>query len=87
MRSSPTARLASTSRHPEDFRTKHEPAIHQNDLEHLVQDRIGDLYATARELHPTRRDMSGEVGLLVRTRSSIGRRLVSLGHTVAGQGA
>jgi hypothetical protein len=63
------------------------PTIHQNDMEHLVSDRIGDLYATARELHPGRRDMGHQAGLLLRTRTSIGRRLVSLGHTVAGQGA
>jgi hypothetical protein len=61
--------------------------IHQNDIDHLVHDRIGELYATARQVHEGRRDDSDRTGLVVRTRSSLGRRLVSLGHTVAGQGA
>ena len=29
--------------------------LHQNDIHDLVQDRIGDLYATASELRETRR--------------------------------
>jgi hypothetical protein len=62
------------------------PTLHQNDIEHLVHDRIDDLYATARELREARRDAC-QPGLVLRTRWTIGRRLVSLGHTVAGQHA
>ncbi|MEO5964569.1 MAG: hypothetical protein ABIR11_03820 [Candidatus Limnocylindrales bacterium] len=61
--------------------------LRQNDIDHLVQDRIGDLYATARELRPAHRDIDIHTGLVTRTRWSIGRRLVSLGNTVAGQHA
>lgn len=61
--------------------------LHQNDLEHLVHERIGDLYSIARELHGSRRDAVAHGGLLMRTRSTVGRRLVSIGHSVAGQGA
>ena len=59
--------------------------LHQNDIHDLVQDRIGDLYSTARELREGRRTGSErDSGLVSRTRSSIGRRLVSIGQTVAG---
>jgi hypothetical protein len=59
--------------------------LHQNDIHDLVQDRIGDLYSTARELRVARRDMcEHDAGLVMRTRWSIGRRLVSIGQTVAG---
>jgi hypothetical protein len=63
------------------------PIVHQNDVEHLVHDRIDDLYTTARELRETRRDAYVHAGLVLRTRWSIGRRLVSLGNTVSGQHA
>ena len=59
--------------------------LHQNDIHDLVQDRIGDLYATASELRETRRHApEADPGLVMRTRWSIGRRLVSIGQTVAG---
>jgi len=35
--------------------------LHQNDIHDLVQDRIGDLYATASELRETRRLLRGEI--------------------------
>ena len=59
--------------------------LHQNDIHDLVQDRIGDLYATASELRQTRRQATEtDPGLVMRTRWSIGRRLVSIGQTVSG---
>ena len=59
--------------------------LHQNDIHDLVQDRIGDLYSTASELRETRRHApEGDAGLVTRTRWTIGRRLVSIGQTVAG---
>ena len=59
--------------------------LHQNQFQDLVQDRIGDLYATASELRETRRQATEtDPGLVMRTRWSIGRRLVSIGQTVAG---
>jgi hypothetical protein len=61
--------------------------LHQNDVDHLVHDRIGDLYSTAREVHPGRRDAAERTGLVTRTRTTIGRRLVSIGHSVSGQHA
>ena len=59
--------------------------LHQNDIHDLVQDRIGDLYTTASELREARRHgPETDAGLLTRTRWTIGRRLVSIGQTVAG---
>ena len=59
--------------------------LHQNDIHDLVQDRIGDLYATARELREARHHApEADPGLVTRTRWTIGRRLVSIGQTVAG---
>jgi hypothetical protein len=59
--------------------------LHQNDIHDLVQDRIGDLYTTARELRDARRDeCEAESSLVTRARWSVGRRIVSLGQTVAG---
>ena len=74
------------TRIPEGDRPMH-ATLHQNDVDHLVHDRIGDLYTTARETHIGRRDPHERTGLVTRTRSTIGRRLVSIGHSVAGQGA
>jgi hypothetical protein len=61
--------------------------LHQNDVDSLVenrmylaQDRISDLYATARELHVGHRDVSERTGLVTRTRWTIGRHLVSIGQ-------
>ena len=61
--------------------------LHQNDVDYLVHDRIGDLYTTARETHIGRRDGSERTGLVTRTRWTIGRRLVSIGQSVSGQHA
>jgi hypothetical protein len=58
--------------------------LHQYDVDNLVHDRIGDLYATATEVRAPRRTPSARIGLVTRTRTSIGRRLISLGSTVAG---
>jgi hypothetical protein len=61
--------------------------IHQHDVDHLVHDRIGDLYSTAAEVRSSRRPASDRAGLVTRTRATIGRRLISLGSAVAGQQA
>ena len=70
-------------RHPEGVDPVHQ-TLHQNDVDHLVHDRIGDLYSTAREIRPGRRDGEERAGIVTRTRWTIGRRLVSIGHTVSG---
>ena len=73
-----------TPQHPEASAAMHQ-TLHQNDIHDLVQDRIGDLYTTARELREARRDpCAAETGLVTRARWTVGRRLVSLGQTVAG---
>ena len=70
--------------YPEDPRPMSQ-TLHQNDIHDLVQDRIGDLYSTASELRETRRHApESDAGLVTRTRWTIGRRLVSIGQTVAG---
>ena len=50
-------------------------------------DRLNELYATAAETHVSRRMPSDHEGIVLRTRITIGRRLVSLGSTVAGHHA
>ena len=70
--------------YPED-QSPMSQTLHQNDIHDLVQDRIGDLYSTASELRETRRHApESDAGLVTRTRWTIGRRLVSIGQTVAG---
>ena len=61
--------------------------LHQNDVDHLVHDRIVDLHSTASELRPGRRHDGDRGGLVARTRTTIGRHLVSIGNSVAGQHA
>jgi hypothetical protein len=61
--------------------------LHQHDVDHEVHHRIGDLYSTASEVRSTRRDVADRAGIVARTRTVIGRQLVSIGHTVAGQHA
>ena len=61
--------------------------LHQNDVDHLVHDRIVDLYSTAGELRPGRRPEGDRGGLVARTRTRIGRHLVSIGNSLAGQHA
>jgi hypothetical protein len=63
----------------------HEP-LHLAGVDQLVPDRIHDLRATACETKGVRRDPA-HGGLITRTRGSVGRRLISLGTTVAGHGA
>lgn len=64
----------------------HEP-LHLAGVDHLVPERIHDLRMTACETRGLRRDPAQHDGLLTRTRGSVGRRLISLGTTVAGHGA
>ncbi len=63
----------------------HEP-LHLAGVDHLVPDRITALRLTAGETR-SRRDLADRTGLLTRTRGNLGRRLISLGTTVAGHGA
>ena len=54
-------------------------------VDHLAHDRIHDLYSTASETRtPLRRSSTERPGLLTRTRSTVGRRLIDLGSAVAG---
>ncbi|HYO43411.1 MAG TPA: hypothetical protein VES19_09455 [Candidatus Limnocylindrales bacterium] len=64
----------------------HEP-LHLAGVDHLVPERIHDLHLTACETKGIRRDHADRTGLLTRTRGSVGRRLISLGSTVAGHGS
>ncbi len=64
----------------------HEP-LHLAGVDNLVPDRIHDLRATACETKGVRRDPANHDGVVARTRGSVGRRLISLGTTVAGHGA
>ena len=57
-------------------------------VDHMAHDRIHDLYATATETRSgTRRVEADRPGLVTRTRSNVGRRLISLGSAVAGPNA
>lgn len=58
--------------------------LHLNDMTPVAYDRINDLYATAAELRASRRSACERMGLIMRTRWSLGRRLISLGGVVAG---
>ena len=58
--------------------------LHQNDVDHLVHDRIGSLYAVASETRTNRADRGVEAGIVTRTRWSVGRHLVSIGESLAG---
>lgn len=70
------------------------PAMFQpfrlSDTDHLVHDRIHELHEVAAGLratqHASRAD-GGFANVVVRARAFIGRRLMSLGSTVAGQHA
>ena len=70
-------------RHPEGVDPVHQ-TLHQNDVDYLVHDRIGTLYATALETRPNRAERDAGAGLERRTRWSIGRHLVSIGESVSG---
>jgi hypothetical protein len=67
-------------------RSMHEP-LHLAGVDHLVPERIHDLRLVACETRGIRRDAADRTGLLTRTRGLVGRRLISLGTTVAGHGA
>ena len=58
--------------------------LHQHDVDHEVHHRIGDLYSTATELREPRKSPTGHPGIVSRTRTTIGRRLVAIGETVSG---
>jgi hypothetical protein len=75
-------------RHPEGIDPVHQ-TLHQNDVDHLVHDRIGSLYAVASETRGRQDDHGtrGDAGLVARTRVSLGRHLVSLGESVSGSRA
>lgn len=61
--------------------------IHPAEVNPLVGDRIHDLYETSTQLRAARRPKveSDQLSLVTRTRSTIGRRLISIGSAVAGQ--
>jgi hypothetical protein len=73
-------------RHPEGDSPMHQ-TLHQNDVDHEVHHRIGDLYSTATEVRTGRRDDGDQPGIVSRTRWTIGRHLVSIGETVSGSHA
>jgi hypothetical protein len=50
----------------------------------FTSERIADLQSTAAQARAGRRPSADRPGLVVRTRASLGRSLMSLGHTVAG---
>ena len=53
----------------------------------IARDRVAELLSTAHEVHPGRRATVAHGGFMTRTRSLLGRRLISLGSTVAGHQA
>ncbi len=61
--------------------------LHLAGVDGFAQDRIAELHATAAETRAPRRTSVIQAGLLTRTRSTLGRRLISLGSTVAGNNA
>jgi hypothetical protein len=61
--------------------------LHLAGVDGFARDRIADLHAIAAETRAPRRIDGGQAGLITRTRATLGRRLVSLGGTVAGHQA
>ena len=61
--------------------------LHLAGVDGFAHDRIAELQATAMETRAARRVGVIQAGLLARTRSTLGRRLISLGSTVAGHNA
>lgn len=61
--------------------------LNLNGTDFLAHQRVGDLRSTATELHgvPKPQGEGDHPGRISRVRASLGRRLVSLGSTVAGQ--
>jgi hypothetical protein len=63
--------------------------LHLADVERavLAHDRIAELHAIAAETRAPRRASVTQSGLLMRTRLTLSRRLISIGSTVAGHHA
>ena len=61
----------------------HEPTIAPA-YELFTGERVADLQSAAAQARASRRPGVERPGLVVRTRASLGRSLMSLGHTVAG---
>ncbi len=61
--------------------------IHLSGVDNQAYDRIAELHSTAAETRAPRRTGSEQPGLVSRTRSTLGRRLISIGSTVAGNHA
>ncbi len=61
--------------------------LHLAGVDGFARDRIADLHAIAEETRAPRRIGGNPAGLITRTRATLGRRLVSLGGTVAGHQA
>ena len=63
-------------------------SLQMSAVDNLAHDRIHDLYAIAGETRSGDRRISPDrPGLVTRTRSNVGRRLISLGSAVAGPNA
>jgi hypothetical protein len=61
--------------------------LHLSSVDCFTYDRIAELHATAAETRAPRRASYIRDGLLMRTRLLLGRRLISIGSTVAGHHA
>ena len=55
--------------------------------DHIAYDRVAELRTLAHEVHVPRRVAMEHGGIVTRTRGVLGRRLISLGSTVAGHHA
>jgi len=62
------------------------PMINSQTYPHVTA-RIDDLYATAADIRAGRSRHEPTSGIVSRTRITIGRRLITLGGALAGQGA
>jgi hypothetical protein len=60
-----------------------------NSTSFLAHDRVGELHHTAHEIHglPKPHGVHGQAGRVHRIRATLGRRLISLGSTMAGHHA
>jgi hypothetical protein len=61
--------------------------FHLSGVDYLTHDRITELRTTAAEVRGARHDAGQPMGVLTRSRLILGRRLISLGTTVAGHQA
>ncbi len=73
-------------RQPQGDRAMHEP-LRMSGTDMTNPERVHELHATAAEVHGVRRQSHDPTGLLPRARASIGRRIISIGGTVAGHHA